>query len=672
VIRGLVAGLLGAVSLAAVTIPALPSTATDARFFVAHFDNRITDVTRARLERTGVMIIDYEPVNSYLVWATAEQAAAADGVRGIASVRAAGSARKLHDFLPSSGTVERLEVTVYGPAASDAASFLASFGTITNTYPIRADGLLVDIRVANVPVTSLDAIASHPAVLFASKGSLGAIPDDEATAQIQAGNIDAKANVPVPEYAAWLKRMKLDGSGVKVAIVDTGIDAEHPVFQDRVSDRIDYSLGEPTDTYGHGTHVAGIVGGMPGAGADQADSNGFLYGYGVAPKVKFVDQNAIGTTGYGNDPVTEPWPPSEGLQVLSADAWRAGAQLWNASWNTGEGSRAGYLATVRALDEMTRNADFEKKGSEEFLLVFSAGNTGASGPSAPHEAKNIIATGATNSGRGGNAGLGAPTDIDGIASFSSKGPTKDGRIFPTISAPGANVVSARARVGQACNTPPVDAGAQHYAFCSGTSMASPHAAGASALVHEWWKKRAGAWPSPAMVRALLVNSATDIGVEDIPNVNEGWGRINLGELFGSPQGEYVDQEMVFGGPREKKTYEVRVRSSKNPLKVTLAWSDAPAEVNAETALVNDLDLTVERIDGGRAVDTWTGNIFKNGQSAKGGKLDRLNNLENVYVLKPKPGLYRITIEAFNVPGDGIPFYGDKTDQDFALVLRAVI
>jgi hypothetical protein len=107
--------------------------------------------------------------------------------------------------------------------------------------------------------------------------------------------------------------------------------------------------------------------------------------------------------------------------------------------------------------------------------------------------------------------------------------------------------------------------------------------------------------------------------------------------------------------------DIEVDDPGQPLKITLAWSDAPGALGANPALVNDLDLTIAT--GGQ---TYRGNVFSGGMSTTGGSADALNNLENVYVAAPGTTA-TVTVHATAVSGDGVPFSGDTTDQDFALV-----
>ncbi len=417
--------------------------------------------------------------------------------------------------------------------------------------------------------------------------------------------------------------------------------------------------------------MAGIVGGYgatftypQGITNRPRDHEGFLLGLGVAPKVRFVDQSIIpGGRFVGGA------PPS--FERYSADAVRAGAVGWNASWNTGS-ANSGYVARARSLDLVTRDADFDAEGGEPFTMVFSAGN---SGPSArtitqPKEAKNIITVGSTHSQRVVPA---SASGADTVSSFSSRGPTRDGRIAPTVAAPGQDVVSSTSSsTGGSCTFPtsaggavPFAVGAARYSTCSGTSMAAPHVTGSVALIAQWWgREQGGATPSPAMNKALLVNSASDMGPADIPNRNEGWGRVNLKALFDPATSRiYSDQAVVFDEVGQEHTVRVVPVDPARPMKVTLVWSDAPAAPNVSPALVNDLDLSVESETHGR----YLGNVFAGGISTLGGSEDRLEVVENVFLRNPS-GPYTVTVTAANLPGDGVPFTGDATDQDFALVI----
>lgn len=624
-------------------------------FYVATFRTRITDATRAHLARTGVEIIGYEPDDAYIVSATEREVAAARRLHAIASVTPVAPARKLGTRI-STGRVD-VDVITSG-------TDLASDGVV---HAIDAVSGLATVRL-NVDAEGLRALATRHDVLFIEPALARLYTEDEKTTQTIAGNIgDDKRSVP--GYLEWLEQANVDGKGITVSIVDTGINESHPDLAGRVVKTIDYGDGPiqetPYDTGGHGTHVAGIVGGLPsGSGLTYEDPDGFLYGMGVAPQVKFVNQNILGL-----------FAPSWGgaknyifFRRVAGDAYEAGSRAWNASWHTGQGNRAGYLAPAREFDMLTRDVVPKTGASEEFLFVFSAGNAGASGPTVPKEAKNIIAVGSTKSGRGIH--WPQTSDPETISSFSSQGPTKDGRIFPTISAPGENVISARSNESTfvVC---PID-GYAYYCFGSGTSMAAPHVTGSAALIQQWWKREHGGLPSPAMVKALLVNTATDIGIPDIPNNFEGWGRITLDPIFDrKAPPTALDQTTTFHTTEDDFSFSVG-SDSKAPLKITLGWSDAAATVGAEKALVNDLDLVVERLNigpsGTDVVEVYRGNVFENGASKPGGKADRLNNLENVYLRKPSPGIYRITISVANLPGDGVPNNGDTTDQDFALVI----
>ncbi|HSN56414.1 MAG TPA: hypothetical protein VLT32_17230, partial [Candidatus Sulfomarinibacteraceae bacterium] len=171
-----------------------------------------------------------------------------------------------------------------------------------------------------------------------------------------------------------------------------------------------------------------------------------------------------------------------------------------------------------------------------------------------------------------------------------------------------------------------------------------------------------------MAKALLVNGAVDLeGAAPVPNSAAGWGRVDLRRVLdpGIPM-MFVDQTALLRESGESWRIDVQIADPSQPLKVTLAWTDAAALPEADPALVNDLDLVVETA--GRA---YLGNVFHDGWSAAGGSRDVLNNLENVFIAAPGDRA-TVRVQAAHLPGDGMPFNGGLTDQDFALVCRNCI
>jgi hypothetical protein len=199
-------------------------------------------------------------------------------------------------------------------------------------------------------------------------------------------------------------------------------------------------------------------------------------------------------------------------------------------------------------------------------------------------------------------------------------------------------------------------------------MAAPHVTGSLALITEWWRGfNAGANSSPAMAKALLVNGAEDMGTADIPNGDEGWGRINLSNVIDTGISTfYLDQTTVFASTGNTWSANFIPANTSQPVKVTLAWSDAPGPGTGgnPAALVNDLDLVVDE-----SGTIYRGNVFANGFSVTGGAADSIDNLENVFIQNPTGNTFTVTITASGINGDGVPYNGDSTDQDFALVVQ---
>lgn len=602
------------------------------------------------LEAANMRVLQYYPHNSYLVWS---DAAAAERVRGLPFVRWVGAfhpAYKLGSTLAGrSGRIANLIAFVYVDAGLEAIeeSLAAIGGNVVRVAKASADGAFQTVEM-RADATAIQEMARNPNVIWLGYRSPLPVLDDEMSDQIVAGN--HPGGTPVTGYPAHLANLGVNGSGVIWAISDTGVDWDHPDLASHIvggfspGDAACIVPGQPGSDCaggGHGTHVAGIVAGDATAGF--TDGGGFLYGLGMAPETSLFALNVFGTIS---------------LQDSTKVAILGGAIGSNNSWSTTGLAGVGYTADARLEDILVRDGNLDTPGfAEPFIQVFSAGNSGsgASTITEPKEAKNILSVANSLNARAGS--------IDSLSSSSSRGPAIDGRTLPTITAPGTSIASTRNDTGGSCATS-IAGTSNRYAFCSGTSMASPHIAGAVVLAAQRWRSNhGGADPSMAMAKALLVNAAVDMGTANIPNNNEGWGRADITRVIQPAAGVVaLEQRLVLTGTGQQVTQQFEVDDPGQPLRITLAWSDAPGAAGANPALVNNLDLEVAH-----NAQTYRGNVFSAGTSVTGGVADNLNNLENVYLATPVAGTVTVTITGSAIGGDGVPYNGFPTDQDFALV-----
>lgn len=608
----------------------------------------------ASLEAAGIELLQYYDPNAFLIRAKPDELAAVGGLDFVAWMGPyLPEYRVSSDLLTRSGRIENVSVTIYDGATNHdtvgatIAAIQQLGGILVERGSARGADRFVTVLFA-LPATSVRPVARLSDATWLNFRAPFYPDEDEMSAQIIAGNT-APLN---PGYNGWQAGVGVTGNGVTVAVLDrgydTGVDATaHPDLSGRTIMVAD-SVGIPMDMNGHGTHVGGIVAGNASLGT--ADASGFLMGLGVAPQATLV--------------VRRRTVDSDAAQTR--DAVINGAVASNHSYGL-HGAGIGYTDRDRTYDILVRDAD-QTTGAvaEPLVIVFSSGNSGASGPT--KEPKNVIAVASTFNQRDGMGNPGF-NNINAVTGSSSQGPAGDGRVFPHVAAPGGNVISTRFSAAASCATIAVGAPAADptYSMCSGTSMAAPHVTGSVALLTQWWRTfNGGANPSPALVKALLVNGAVDMGVANVPNGSEGWGRINLTNVINTGLSTlYTDQTTVFTdtGLTFVKTFSADDVSQ--PVRVTLAWSDAPGPGGGgnPATLVNDLDLVVN--DSGTV---YLGNDFANGLSTTGGAADGIDNLENVFLANPGASNFlTVTVTAAGINGDGVPYNGDATDQDFALV-----
>ena len=231
-------------------------------------------------------------------------------------------------------------------------------------------------------------------------------------------------------------------------------------------------------------------------------------------------------------------------------------------------------------------------------------------------------------------------NIDQIAYFSSRGPTDDGRIKPDIVAPGTYIISTRSSMPTASY--PWGIVDSYYAYNSGTSMATPITAGAAALVRQFYVDNESISPSAALIKATLINGATNVGLSS--NL-QGWGRTNItNSLFPVSPGSFYYHDVTSEGGLDTSefwnvSYYVNNNTSTVPLRITLVWTDYRGNPAVIPQLVNDLDMTVTGPS-----ESYLGN---------GG--DNTNNVEQVELLSPLVGRYTIQVNGTNIPHGPQPF-----------------
>lgn len=660
------------------------------RPYLVKFQAPVRPEWLAAMERLGARPVQYLPTFGYLLLVEGETPSALrrmDAVEFVGELHPA--YRWSSELKDLAGTEQRVPVrlvlfdlpgrTAIERAVADAGGRIRRRSAVAATSQRDVLHYLV---VDDFPAERLAELLSGPEVFWAERYHEPRL-EGERAAQIVAGNITG--GQPDADYFSWLAQIGADGSGVTVAVADSGLDTgDDATVHPDVRGRTTYATGlcpTPQDPDGHGTNVASMIaadGRATSGGTGLTDSGGFHWGGGSAPGATLFIQPVVASlcpSGVAGDPAA----------LASNAVATGGAVLGNHSFTDGQPSGSSYTSTAQAWDAVVRDAVAGSPGNQQYLAVFSAGNSGPSASSltSPKAAKNIVTVGATENYRPGECPDICATsadDIDVVVGFSSRGPTADGRIKPDVVAPGhvtAGMLSSFASYSCACDggggvgccdSQGVD-GTLQYTRYSGTSQASPRIAGASALLFDWYEGQQGTYPSPAMAKALLIHSAVDLKAPDVPNNTEGWGRPLLRNVIdaGGDLG-IVDQSMILGATGDAGAYIAAryVQDPGAPVKATLVWTDPPGVVGCSPCLVNNLDLELSQ-----GLTVWRGNNFFEGLTKAGGTNDALNNVEGILL----PGdtftcdPVSMKVRATTLGGDGVPGNADGTDQDFALVTR---
>jgi hypothetical protein len=496
---------------------------------------------------------------------------------------------------------------------------------------------------ATVAAGTIARLAQLPEVFWVQEWTQASLCNNNGQWVMQTGwQASAPPDTSRPARRVWQRGVR--GQGVIMSTTDTGLNllggtSAHNMFRDpslpvtapgiwpghrKVVAYKLYAGASCTEEPYHGSHVNATIAGDDSVTGGTSCCDGMS----IKGRLCFVDiSDATGALIVPGD-LTACWDTVYQGRGLP-DSLRPIKQH-SGSWGWPNSQGAYLLQDASTDDYCWRHKDF--------LQVFAAGNEGGFRTIRnPGIAKNVITVGAVQSGILANQ----------IATFSSRGPTQDGRIKPTLCAPGKDVMSAD-RAGQATYQP-----------VSGTSMATPMVNGTIGLFRDYLER--GFYPtgesvaanrlryvSAALLRAMAVVSA-DPNVDSyvVPGFDIGWGRLDADSAlyFAGDARKLILKDDTTGLPTGHYQEEVFAVNSAIPLRAALAWTDTPAAPSANPALVNNINLELIAPD----MTSYHGNQYSGGQSrANPANWDNRNVEECIRVNNPIPGIWRIRVYGYNV------------------------
>jgi len=622
--------------------PSLPaglatqSAPGEVAYYIIQFEGPIRREWVSELERRGVSPFGYLPSYAMLGRLTQEQR---DLVRTLPGIRWVGlfqPAYKLQRALLDAKGFEEIVIQLMPGEKSGAVEELirAGGGTVVEAL---TTSFATTVR-AGIAAGRIPDIARLSEVLWIQQWVAPEICNNQCQWVTQTGwKSSPQPDTALSVRTSWLRGVR--GQRVILSTTDTGLNLGHDMFRDPslpvtapgiwpdhrkvVAFKL-FQGANPGENPYHGSHVNGTV-----AGDDSVTGGSSYYdGMSFKGRLYFVDlTNSSGGFTVGSD-LTPLWD-SVYLGRGLPDSVRPILQH-SGSWGAGN--------SVGDYELMDASTDAYCWVHKDFMNIFAAGNEAN-----PHTlrnpgiAKDVLTVGATYNGNISNI----------IAGFSSRGPTQDNRIKPTVMAPGVNLWSAQA------------SGTNGYSQMSGTSMATPAVNGSVGLMRCYLRE--GYYPtgspvpgnridyiSSALLRSMAVASSDpNIGSYSIPSFDIGWGRIDDDSVLyftGDLRRLMIKDDTAGIGTGEYREEQFDVNSA-IPLRIALAWTDTAAAPNANPTLVNDLNLEVTDPNG----TVYHGNQYSSGQSAPDPSTwDNRNVEECVRLNSPVAGTWTIRVRGQNV------------------------
>ncbi|MFW5953421.1 MAG: S8 family serine peptidase, partial [Candidatus Natronoplasma sp.] len=661
--------------------------------YIVHMLGPINPEWRKTLENKGVEIINYVPNYAYEVSMTSEQAKEVEDLFFVDWLGIYHPEYKLHQ------DVEPGRVNVHlrsEPDIQKSADLLTMSDDIDKFDLLESEGS-IEMKVDSEE--DLHELARINDVYYISPQ---VEPELQAEMDIQTigGGLwfmdDGYGHPSIPyrkhgDHGAYINQIGYTGKENTIAVADSGIgdgtigDAGVEDFTGRVVGGYGFGddIGEWSDDMYHGTATTGLIAGdtYGGTEATYDEYDGFAeyyMGQGLSYESDLFAAKIFNADGE--------FLPDEYFEIVEEAEKNSDAYIHSNSW--GADTMGQYIMTDSEFDKAVRDANRVKDGNQPMVITASAGNSGGSNMfeqeiGSPGNAKNLITVGGSKPYN--------PTegyeDPENIYSASSRGWTEDNRIKPDVIAPAENIITQ--------NTPLRDG---TYVSSSGTSFSNPLVAGSASIVVDWYNSTYGEDPSPAMVKAILINTANDLNPEGTsrghrPNRDEGWGMADISKLEYPTQDpiEFMMEDQSSNlATGEKDEYTVSYQNEEEPLKFTLSWTDEEAmegdSSEGTPTLKNNLDIEVVSPTG----KVYRGNAFDSdgdGESDSGFSYpntetmrdfdhkddgwDDVNNVENVFIPADKleKGTYKVVVHGTNVPADANN--DGEANQDYALTASNV-
>ena len=586
----------------------IKAKAPEKSHILLQFDSIPNEEEKEKLEKQGIKLLSYIPNKAWFASISGD----IEEIEKISNIMAIDEILKEDKISQSikkygvgewaknnDGTVNLTIIFFKDVSLDDANNLISNYGGVIG----RAE--IINALTIVVPENSIEEIANNDIVQWIEE-----VPPEPKTF-----NDGSRAAIGVNTVQA--SPYNLNGAGVVAAEWDGAwVDTTHDDLQGRVT------IGDTGSSTGdHATHVAGT---MLGNGTLSATNGGTaLQWRGMATNATVISYE------WWND-VTE--LNSEYNNAINTYGIDLSQNSWGFTY--GPPNRYGrYDSATAAIDAVITG----NKG-KRISIMWAAGNERPTCDNGqydciiiPGTAKNTITVGATNS------------DDDSMTSFSSWGPTDDGRLKPDVVAPGCEAGGE----GFIKSTLPGDT----YGgpgWC-GTSMATPAVSGSVALLIQDFNETHNIYPLPSTIKAILIHTAKDLGNAG-PDYSFGYGRINATKAIDLIKSDTESNNTIIEDeiPEQGKEdiYEIKVPSGQIQLKVTLAWDDYQGTPNAAKELVNDLDLLLISPSGTNYYP-YVLNPASPGSVATTGT-DNLNNIEQV-VVNPEAGIWQVKVKGTLVP-----------------------